>query len=668
MLKRIFLASVFILTSILNSFAQDTLWIKYDDRFTANKADYIGNCDSIVFKRGLMYLHRTPGEKVKKVSKQYVLNGEYTFENPGRWLYKPSYWSNNNFSNSASRWCFERSMESEHFVVFWEPGFGLDPTKATGGYAFNPAKLLRDGERYYEVYANELGFLKVGESTTDKVKIMMFVYYQEDWKAEGSGYDHKVGSFNVNPWAISSREGVTVAHEIAHTFQYLVKCDLGEPHGFDYGYGDGATGGNGWWESCANWQAYKAYPNLQFVHDEYFNAHLDQHHLNMLHEGWRYQNCFMQDWWCMKHGMDFIGRLWREARRPEYPIEAYMRLNNLTLEQFNEEMYEGFARMATWDIDHIREKAKHRLGQHRNRLVATTVNGDADWWEVDKNFCPQNYGYNINRIKTAPAGTVIKAQFKGNAGATGYRKINLDKAGWRYGFVALTKDGERIYSPVQSDPNGTAEITVPENVDKMWFVVMGAPTEYWRHPWDDNESNDEQWPYLVKFENTAPYGTFKNYDEYPEDYVRKDTTVVLEADLALSNTYSSVRVQFDMDAISQALGLSTKQMQSVKVGTSNKIRFAAVGANGNITNNNTITNASSTLYGHWFNISGNVCGYDSNARIFTEFYPDKYGCYVGQYPNKLTRGRTYTVREAIIYKHTDGKEYKAIMEIHLHII
>jgi hypothetical protein len=123
-----------------------------------------------------------------------------------------------------------------------------------------------------------------------------------------------------------------------------------------------------------------------------------------------------------------------------------------------------------------------------------------------------------------------------------------------------------------------------------------------------------------------------------------------------------------MDAISQALGLSTKQMQSVKVGTSNKIRFAAVGANGNITNNNTITNASSTLYGHWFNISGNVCGYDSNARIFTEFYPDKYGCYVGQYPNKLTRGRTYTVREAIIYKHTDGKEYKAIMEIHLHII
>ena len=33
---------------------------------------------------------------------------------------------------------------------------------------------------------------------------------------------------------------------------------------------------------------------------------------------------------------------------------------------------------------------------------------------------------------------------------------------------------------------------------------MGAPTQYWRHLWDDDASNDEQWPYEVTFENTQP--------------------------------------------------------------------------------------------------------------------------------------------------------------------
>jgi hypothetical protein len=45
---------------------------------------------------------------------------------------------------------------------------------------------------------------------------------------------------------------------------------------------------------------------------ENFEGHLKLHHLNLLHEDWRYQNCFIQDYWCMLYGHDFIGRLWRE--------------------------------------------------------------------------------------------------------------------------------------------------------------------------------------------------------------------------------------------------------------------------------------------------------------------------------------------------------------------
>jgi hypothetical protein len=47
---------------------------------------------------------------------------------------------------------------------------------------------------------------------------------------------------------------------------------------------------------------------------------------------------------------------------------------------------------------------------------------------------------------------------------------------------------------------------VPDNCKQLWLVVSGAPTTYWRHAWDDDDTNDEQWPYQVKFNNTNLLG------------------------------------------------------------------------------------------------------------------------------------------------------------------
>ena len=266
------------------------------------------------------------------------------------------------------------------------------------------------------------------------------------------------------------------------------------------------------------------------------------------------------------------------------------------------------------------------------------------------------------------AGTVVKGTFKGLVNATGYRSIYPERAGWRYGFVAYSSDGTRTYSPMGRDIEGEVSITIPEGCTHLWFVVMGAPTKWWTHSWNENADDDEQWPYAVKFMNSDPYGANRTYGEYPADYARHDTTVVINATLTYSSSnYSSVRVQYDMDAISQALGLSTAQLKSVKVGASNDIRFVGVSANGKLKESTTTSTSSSTCYGHWFNESGSVCGYDSYARIFAEFYPEKYGCYVGQYPGRLTRGKTYTISQAIIYKHTDGNEYTATMKVNLTI-
>ena len=88
-----------------------------------------------------------------------------------------------------------------------------------------------------------------------------------------------------------------------------------------------------------------------------------------------------------------------------------------------------------------------------------------------------------------------------------------ERAGWRYAFVALMNDDTRIYGEVKADKEGVAELTIPEGhgtCKNLFFVVMGAPTQHWPHPWTSGKAsnewpqNEEQWPYQVQFEQTKP--------------------------------------------------------------------------------------------------------------------------------------------------------------------
>ena len=680
-------------SSIVAQEKPDTMWVQFNDRFVENEIIDLTQIDSIAFllRNYKMYKYSPSTDKVTARTKSYRTDAVYRFDDIERYLVKPSTYSSNDFTNENSTYCFQRSAESEHFVIFWAKGLKKQSNgNLTGGASSsvcNVNTLLNNAEKIWDVYVNDLGFLTPGKSSTDKVKIEMFVVNQSEWRADGSGVDgtlwtmgtgttktsksQKVGLFHCNAWAASSN--VTVAHEIGHTFQYLVSADLGMTHGLNYVLGDNSKG-NEWWEDCANWQAHKVYPAEQFASN--WGNNQNMHHLNIIHEDARYNNCYYQDWWCQLHGLNTVGRVWRESTKPEDPIQAYMRIFNLNDSTFADEQFEGYAHIAAMDIDSWKSYGQKLIGSEQQRLtdvpntiVQSHLGGETDWWIVQPDYCPQNYGYNANPLKVPAAGTEVKATFKGLVNAEGYRSIYPERAGWRYGLVAYSSDGTRTYSAIGRKAEGEVSLTIPEKCTHLWFVVMGAPTKWWTHSWNENVSDDEQWPYAVKFTGSDPYGASRTYGEYPADYARHDTTVVINATLAYSGSeYSSVRVQYDMDAISQALGLSTEQLKTVKVGKSNTIRFVGVSSNGTTLKESTTTStSSSTCFGHWFNKYGNVCGYDTNAHIFAEFYPEKYGCYVGQYPGRLTRGKTYTIRQAIIYKHTDGNEYRATMQVNLTI-
>lgn len=676
------------------------LWIQFDDRFTANEVVDLSNVDSIDFKKATMkfYKHSENTGQVMTSSRTYRSGAAYQLGTPERYLVKPWTYYSNDYTNENSQFCFQRSAESEHFVIFWAKGLTLQRNgNLTGGASTsvcNVNTLLKNAEKIWDVYVKELGFLEPGNSTTDNVKIHMYVVNQSEWRADGSGVggqywvagsgstktakEYRTGMFHCNAWAASSN--VTVAHEIGHTFQYLVSADLGDTHGLNYGFGANASGGNGWWEDCANWQAHKVYPAEQFTTN--WGNNQEMHHMNIMSENARYNNCYYHDWWCQLHGLNTIARVWRESIKPEDPIEAYMRIFGLTTETFADELYEGYAHIASMDIDRWKQYGQGLIGSERQRLIGASasilenfLNGDNSYWVVDPNYCPENYGYNANPMKVPAAGTEIKAHFKGIVRAEGYRAIRSVNAGWRYGFVAYSSDGTRTYGEMGRDEEGDVTLTVPENCTHLWFVVMGAPKTYWRHPWDEDTSNDEQWPYAVKFDGTDPFGANKFYGDYPEDYARKDTTVVIHANLAYSaSQYSSIQVPYDMDAISKALGVSTQQMKALKCSSTSKgvpgtLDFVGTSTNGNDTYGPTTSTSNDKVYGHWFKTTGDVINYNTTtSAIYAELSTENYSCKVGQYPGHLRKGKSYVFRQAFIYTHTDGKQYKATMEVHLNVV
>lgn len=65
-------------------------------------------------------------------------------------FYQPQEYSDNDYSNPDSRWCFARSSESAHFIAFGKAGFGEDPSNVSENMRVDIADLLEKAETFYQ--------------------------------------------------------------------------------------------------------------------------------------------------------------------------------------------------------------------------------------------------------------------------------------------------------------------------------------------------------------------------------------------------------------------------------------------------------------------------------------------------------------------------------------
>lgn len=604
--------------------------------------------------------------------------------------------------NSSSKWSFCRSKQSEHFIVFWDIKYGeyglygdrmgventSPSTCKTTSMRVDIDDLLAKAEQFFDTNINKLKMaeLGVGKSYLDDYKMEIYILYQSEWLATGSGYDNVIGALWVNP-ATCKPVGSTIAHEIGHSFQYQTYCDKvyqGEPdnlqYGFRYGFGPKGEGGCAYWEQCAQWQSFQDYPEQQFGHD--LNVFKSQYNRHYHHEWMRYASYWLQSYWVEKRGVEAYGEIWRQSVLPEDAIKTYTKLyNDGDWSKTADELYDYAARMATFDIDGVREYAGSNVTANHFK---TTLFKQADgYYQVSYGSCPSTAGFNIVPLNLPDEeGAVVTADFKGlqvgsplpegDAGnfvngdlqtiqgtATTYNNVGSGKEGWRYGFVALNADGTRVYGDMFSSKDGVASFTVPAGAEYLYFVVLGAPTEYRQNEWDDDEKDDDQWPYKVKFGNTDLLGNF----EIDETADPKDVTITYNVKCDSSNGgYPLGTIDLSSSKkLAQAFVLNPSAISALIQGVNaqpeeGKIVWGLEQADGSYAYNSTANN------GFWATAEGNLTNWGTDAITYVEF-ADLTLTY-GHYPGHSVAGTTYTIKPTLIYT-KDGKQYKATIVINM---
>jgi len=398
---------------------------------------------------------------------------------------------NNDYNNNESDYSFKRSVQSANIAIFWHKDFGEDPmTNPNEKKRFDVRTSIIELERFYNFYVDSLKLVQKGKSLTDKYKMILYVISGEGGTAFGGGVEDKIGVLWTPAARMNKAPYGALAHELGHSFQYMSRADAG--HG-----PRGAIS-----EMSAQYMLWQAYPEWMTFENYHLVDFMKGTHYAFLHPSNMYHSPYVLEYWSNKHGIEFFGNLCRNTQDGEDPVMTYKRLNNLSQEQFNDEIFDASRRFITWDMPRIEKVAKQYANQHKSTLNAV----EDGWYRIAASNCPQNYGYNGIKLKVPSGGGKVTLNFKGIAGADGFNKVKTDKAGWRYGFVASKKDGSRVYSKMFSDPNGKAKFKVPKDTEYLWLVVSGAPTEHWPVASGRQRTepvNEEQWPYQVKLSGTS---------------------------------------------------------------------------------------------------------------------------------------------------------------------
>ena len=405
----------------------------------------------------------------------------------GKSIYIPKELQGMDLQNPASQWSYHRMAYTENFIIFWEKGFGNDlsnPPQLEGhSMKVNLPNLKEKLESFYTYFYHTLQFAKQG-SKCDKYRMMVMINYSLEGTAYGGDYDGQIGALWITPNRVQDEKLNCIAHELGHSFQSQITCD---------GQGE-AWGGCGFFEMTSQWMLWQVNPDWMTDEKYHWDAFKTLTHKAYLHLDNIYHSPYVLEYWGIRYGLPFIAELYRQGKRGEDPVITYKRLNSLGQKEFCNEMFDACRHFVNWDFKRVWKETRPYANQYTCKMNPSKEG----WYQVAPENCPENYGFNAVPLSVPQPGSAVEVEFLGEAGREGYNSVHPEKAGWRYGFVAVTREGKSVYGEMGNNTKGVVKYIAPKDVPlaHLWLVVMGAPTEHWMNPISGEK--DAQWPYKIK--------------------------------------------------------------------------------------------------------------------------------------------------------------------------
>ena len=194
---------------------------------------------------------------------------------------------------------------------------------------------------------------------------------------------------------------------------------------------------------------------------------------------------------------------------------------------------------------------------------------------------------------------------------------------------------------------------------------MAAPETYNRHEWNDNEADDEQWPYGITLDGTD-VETYVEVIEVviPDDAVPQNCEVTINVRGNVDSAYDYARYNlayYDNAAICYAFCLMPEEIDAMMQHSSEGLAEGKIVMRLKMTDGTYSyeDNCGGELGGFWCGADGNPQGWGDNARTYTKLHTI-YDMEVGFMPGTLTAGETYPEVVELVYT-KNGQEYIATL-------
>lgn len=625
---------------------------------------------------------------------------------PNSWIYNSSTQEYTEDGNTDLQWSYKRSKQTDNCIIFWQKGFGSNPSQAPSlngtDMTFDVDAVLEVAETCYALNINTLGFSN--SHMKDEYKLMILMNYTDTWTCYGGGYDYEVSALWLNPATVKPA-GHSLAHEVGHSFHYMCYAEAANyshnsSSSINTGFHLRCGNGQSIWEQTAQWQANQAYPTEMF--NQSYPLFGNNANYAFSHEWMRYQSYWFHYYLCQHYNdITTVAQVWRQPMTGQTDgdatdfCQALMALKGMNANNFYALYFDYALHCATFDFDAAASYRDSYVGKFDYHAVKL----DENKYQVAYASAPQSTGFNVVELKVPDEGTTVKTKLTAltpgctlaegdpgeynngvanaltSAGTSSYNSMSSTQAAWRgfrVGYVFLKNDGTRAYVNDNTiHCTGTDEVTetitatVPSGVSRMFLVVAPALSSYVKHLWDEEISNDDQWPYQFELENTTaksitPYLSEPEFSKQIDGREIADVTLTYEVVLPPTEDYTGATVNFSNSGLNALC--TAFQMEGDDL-FDNILAYASSQSNGTIMNYavdssmglQSTGNTANGDFGHWFQADGIVTNWGNNSVAFDEFTKSTKSAFVGQYPGANSNGTTRTIREAFVYKDSKGK-------------